>query len=250
MIQKRLSQLFLLACLCAGSSACIIRGSSGSDHYHRHALELPEGMQSKLVEGAPKQDATPAKAGADSKAAEAAYALKKAELEFERSLLQIQSEKREAELAQETAQAELEDAERALEEFAAQRKLKLDEAQLSLERSMGQASDAELELAELQAMYDEEDFAEKTKELVLNRGRRNLEHSKRALALAKEELRQLVEHELPAGERELVWDLKLAREGLDKAQRDLAIAALATKIDTLQAEQDLKEARQEHKAGS
>lgn len=247
---KRLSQLSLLACLCVGSSACIIRGSSGPEHYHRHTFDLHEGMQGKLPEDTPKQNATPVQAGAESKTAQAASALKQAELEFERSLLRIQGEMREAQLAGESAQVELENAERAVEEFVAQRKLKLDEAQLSLDRSMGQASDAELELAELQAMYDEEDFAEKTKELVLNRGRRNLEHSQRALALAKEELRQLLEHELPAGERKLAWDLKLAREGVDKAQRELAIAALAMKIDTLQAEQDRQEARQEHKVGS
>ena len=40
---------------------------------------------------------------------------------------------------------------------------------------------AAAELAELEAMYSEEEFAAKTKELVLARSRRNLEHAQRAL---------------------------------------------------------------------
>ena len=242
---KFLFRFLLLTGLVAGSSACIIRGPFGGydGPTHRHSA-------SSAGSDAGSADATSDEVEDEADTTESEFALQLAKLEHERSLMQIKGEMGAAQFALSGAKSDLQDAERALEEHKAERQVRLDEAQLDLDGSIGRAKDAELELAELQAMYDEEDFAEKTKELVLERGRRSLAHSKRRLVIAKERMRQLVEEELPGEERDLMWDLKAAKIGFNDAQRDLSIATLSLKIDSLQAEHDLQEALEEHGADS
>ena len=65
--------------------------------------------------------------------------------------------------------------------------VQLDKSKLTLDRARHSRELAADELGELEAMYAEEDLAEATKELVLKRGRRNLEFRERELKFAERE---------------------------------------------------------------
>ena len=56
-------------------------------------------------------------------------------------------------------------------------------AELGFQFAQDGAKEAEQELQQLEMMYQEDEFADKTKEIVLERGRRRLERSKRSLAI-------------------------------------------------------------------
>jgi len=117
----------------------------------------------------------------------------------------------------------------------------LDEAKLSLDQSRGRAEDAAAELAELEAMYAEEEFATKTKELVITRSRRDLEHAQRSLDLAGRKLKETEGFELPGKEQELEKDRLAAEKAVLEAQQGLDKVRLEKKIAIAKAEQELEE---------
>ncbi len=249
MNSKALPQALGLAGLGLSLSACVITAGSRryeDDHEplrHMHAMHLA------AAQDRDDEDFEEVEQGQE-QGEEAGFEYEIAKLEFKRSMFQVSVDLDAARFGLQTAQAELEDAERALASFDETAKVRIDEAELDLDSSIGDAADAALELAELKAMYDEEDFAEKTKELVLQRGRRNLEESQRSLAIAREEHRQLLELELPGEQRDLEWELSAAKIALKAAARELDMAELGSKIDSMQAKHDLEEALQEAQADS
>lgn len=84
--------------------------------------------------------------------------------------------------ALEQAQAAARDADRALERFQAlDGPLLLDGARHSVERSEHHVADQREELEQLEGMYDGTRLAPETKEIVLERARRNLRHAERGL---------------------------------------------------------------------
>jgi hypothetical protein len=117
----------------------------------------------------------------------------------------------------------------------------LDEAKLDLDRSRGRAEDAQAELTELESMYAEEEFAAKTKELVLARSRRNLEHAQRALDLSERKLNELEGFELKGKEHGLEHARLGAEKGLMEAEQALAKVRLEKKIAVSKAEQEVQE---------
>jgi len=144
--------------------------------------------------------------------AAARSALQIAELELAHTELGTKLELEEARAEAAVAAREQAEHERKLQAFRATvRPLELDEARLALDRARFSALESEQELAELEGMYAQEEFAEQTKELVLARGRRALEVSRRQLALTERNLALLDHVELAAKERELVEELEQAR---------------------------------------
>lgn len=117
----------------------------------------------------------------------------------------------------------------------------LDQARLDLDRSRGRAEDAAAELAELESMYASEEFATKTKELVLTRSRRELEHARRALVLAESKLKETEGFELVGKERELEKENISAGKGLLEAEQALSKLRLEQKIAIAKAEQEIEE---------
>ena len=120
--------------------------------------------------------------------------------------------------------------------------------QLDVDGATGRRDDSQAELEELEAMYSEEEFAQSTKELVLRRGRRSLEHSNRRLAMATEELRHLVEVEQPKRVRELTQALEGKRSDLtaagvagQRAQLELAMGTQKTSFSIENLERELAE---------
>ena len=63
-------------------------------------------------------------------------------------------------------------------------------------------AEAQQELEQLELMYSEEEFADQTKEIVLERGRRRLERTQRDLELRRADFATLQEQTLPVERRE------------------------------------------------
>jgi hypothetical protein len=148
--------------------------------------------------------------------------------------------------ALQNATDELAEKRKALELFLSeQRSRELEEKKISLDRSAQRAEFAKDELGELVSMYENDEFAKTTKELVLKRGRRELEMADRSLAVERREFSEFEQHALPQRERELrrkVADAELEHKkaGLeaDKAKLELELAAAKAdeSIAELQAE--------------
>ena len=89
----------------------------------------------------------------------------------------------------------------------------------------------------------EEEFAEKTKELVLNRGRRNLDHARRGLEIQEQKLQQLVEFDVPKEQFEKEMAATEAEQKLAQAGRSLELAKVKGKAAVVKAEYALMKAR-------
>ncbi|MCA8953425.1 MAG: hypothetical protein KDE27_28185 [Planctomycetes bacterium] len=125
------------------------------------------------------------------------------------------------------ARADLEIARGDLEHFTAHEKPReLQKHQLDIDRATYQADHAKDELAELVAMYDADEFAKSTKELVLKRGRRSLEVAERQLELEKQEFAGFREHDLPKRERGLQQKVTDAEVAVQKAEFEAGKAEL------------------------
>jgi len=108
------------------------------------------------------------------------------------------------ELGLHKAAAELTKARADLEVFLATVKPReLEEKRIGLDQSLHRLEHSKDELGELVAMYEADEFAKTTKELVLKRGRREVEMAERYLAVAQKELQHFEQVVLPQREREL-----------------------------------------------
>jgi len=174
-----------------------------------------------------------------------------AKLEHELSVARLELERARADAKQDLALAELkrEEARRDLEAkrlereafLADGRQRELDQARLDLDRSRGRAEDAASELAELEAMYAAEEFASKTKELVLNRSRRELELSRRSLELSQRRMQALEGFELSGRAMGLEQALHRAERALLEAEHALANQPLDQQITLKKAEREVAE---------
>jgi hypothetical protein len=107
----------------------------------------------------------------------------------------------------------------------------LEERKLGLDGATYDAEHSKDEYEELQAMYQADEFARMTKELVLKRGRRSLEMAERRLSIQKRENAHFETVELPERERQLrrkLADAELehrkAEVEAEKARLELALA--------------------------
>ena len=137
------------------------------------------------------------------------------------------------------AQRALTEARQDLETFeTAERPARLADAQLDLDRTIQSRDESRAELAELEAMYAAEEFAAATKELVLQRGRKQLEFAERRLALEHQQREKLERHDLPRQQEKLQFALK-------KAEHELHIAEVEAERDKLAAGLSIDKARKE-----
>ncbi len=123
---------------------------------------------------------------------------------------------------------------------------RIERAQLDFARAEDRTKEAEEELRQLEMMYAEEDFADQTKEIVLERGRRRLERSRKDLVLRREELATLAEKTIPLelAEHELRLEQKTrARDKADRAAQssmlDKHIAVLAAEAEVARVEAEI-----------
>ena len=136
------------------------------------------------------------------------------------------------------------DAQRDLDLFMNhERPKKLAEARLGLDRSEHRRELAKDELDELISMYEAEEFAELTKELVLKRGRKSLEFAERQLELTRKSMALLEGEELPKQQRDLELALQKAEHALRDAELDHERGAIKTDMALTKARNALEDAR-------
>lgn len=100
--------------------------------------------------------------------------------------------------------------------------LKIAGEALGIERSEEQRERQRQELAEIEAMYAKEDFAELTKELVIRRSRMDLVLAEKNLAIEQQKLADLRDHEIPQKTRALAEEVVKAEKSLAEAKAKLA----------------------------
>ena len=115
----------------------------------------------------------------------------------------------------------------------------LDEAGLKLLRAEDWVKDSEEELAQLEMMYAEEDLADKTREIVLERSRRRLERARRDLALKRTALTNLEEHSLPREAAELRSQMAEKARLLENLRRALEAHRLEKHIELMKAQDEV-----------
>ncbi len=127
-----------------------------------------------------------------------------------------------ARAAHEKAEKALVLAKSELEHFLGEvRPREIEEHQIRLDRATHRADHAKDEFDELTAMYEADEFAKATKELVLKRGRRSQEMAARDLAVTKRKLEAFRKFELPKRETDLRQKVADAERAVQKAAFDL-----------------------------
>jgi hypothetical protein len=173
---------------------------------------------------------------------------KQRELDYARIGLEIarfdaENAERSDVVALEAAERELAAAKAERENFVSvARALELDERVLGLDRSRQNALESEQELAELEAMYAQEEFAGTTKELVITRGRARLAMAKRDFVLSERRLEQLRSFEHQKRERELNERVTKAEQGAADAHAKRDKGRMERKLSLLKAEHALDDA--------
>ena len=214
------------------------------------ALALVVGCASNPPAGKESQAAqAPAKAddkGKGDDAEEKAEKIKKKERElaYARSELKIgrlgvEADEREARNAIEDAELKLQIAMKDRDNFkGVEKPLKLADSKLDFDRSAQRMKESEQELKELENMYKQEEMAELTKELVLQRGRANLEFAKRSLELQQQKMANVKDHELAKKEKEVDVAVERSEKALKEAR---------AKKEKNGLESELKQTKAEHK---
>lgn len=181
--------------------------------------------------------------------ASGAHSLEVARLELQAAQMESQAKEREAAMAADVAAREVEQARQALAHADKSAAIRTRESENNLKRASVRLDETKAELSELEGMYAEEEFAEKTKELVLYRGKSQVEMATAALEV--EQLRHdlLVREELPAERAKAVLALHKAEVALEAAEIEREGAALRGKIAVMKAEGAVREA-EEKAAGS
>ena len=124
-------------------------------------------------------------------------------------------------------------------------------AKLGLQGAEDRVLEAEEEMKQLELMYAQDDFADQTKEIVLDRSRRRLERSHTDLELRRGDFQTLTERTIPFETRDHEHKVELAQRGLDAARRDALgtlldkdIALLSAEATVAQQEADLEAMRE------
>ena len=112
-------------------------------------------------------------------------------------------------------------------------------AELRLTQAQDRVKDSEEELHQLELMYAEEDFADQTKEIVLDRSRRRLERSHRDLELRHEDHAILTEKTIPLELAEREQKVRQKELALDKAHRDAEASKADKRISLMSAEAEI-----------
>jgi hypothetical protein len=118
-------------------------------------------------------------------------------------------------------------------------------AQLTLDRTQERAEESKQELEELMSMYKKEEFAALTKELVVNRGKKNLEFANRNLEHEATDMAQTRDVELPRKEKDLQMALHKAESKLREEHKDQEKLVNETELKLRKAERAVDDAEKE-----
>ena len=168
-------------------------------------------------------------------------ALELANYDLALAKLDVEGKERSAAAAVEMARTDLQHTRQSNEHAAAERKIRMEEMELNVQRSRNRLTEQMAELAELESMYAAEEFAEKTKELVLTRGKTSVEMAKASLALSERRLALLAnEQEMQAAKQKVA--LHKAELAVQKAELDREQSKIQAKVRMMQAEKKVMDA--------
>jgi hypothetical protein len=126
---------------------------------------------------------------------------------------------------------ELELARSELEQFEANdAPNRLAKAKLDLQRRRDALTEQKEELAQLEMMYEHEDLADKTREIVLQRGRRRVERAQDELAIEESESTALEAKTLPRERAKLVLEIEVKKQELDTTQSETEVTMLEKRL--------------------
>ena len=192
------------------------------------------------TEMATKSDAKNEETTKKKKLEETKRSLEIAKMKLEVAKMSQKSEEIEQDVALTKARSERDLAERQMRQFTEiDMPRRLEEGRLHLQEGKDGLQDAKEELAQLEDMYKDGDLADKTREIVLNRGRRRVERTTKWLSLQEIELRSLETFHLPVEKEKLTLSLTEKKEALAKAERDTAKSKAERAIGTREAENEV-----------
>lgn len=178
------------------------------------------------------------------KAKKLAHDLRMAELKLKVAQLDARIANDDAESSVRKAERELELAKSMLDHFDKFiAPARLAEARIALDSAENRATQARDEYDELVAMYKQEDFAEMTKELVLKRGRHNMDIAKRRLKIQKDKYLDLKKTILPRERAALLGKLDDARSAAGQAALKREKARLQALVTVQEAEHRLESSK-------
>lgn len=119
-----------------------------------------------------------------------------------------------------------------------------EDAALNVRGVQARSDDQQDELQQLQGMYDASELAHDTKEIVLKRGRRDLELTRARLELARKHEAILTERELPIEQTQLASVLAQKRAGLETARISRKAQAGRKRLELDKARLELDKARE------
>ncbi len=208
--------------------------------------------ESEAAKAEVAQAGAPAKADdSEGKAGAKELENKRFELECKRSELKI--ERMERESGARSAREAVEDAEfkrgkaaSSLENFlSVEKPHQLGQFELQLDRAGQRLKEEQEELNELLAMYKNEDFADLTKELVVNRAKAAIAFAERDLALDKQEIENKKAHDLAWKQKGLEQDLLDAERALRAAKEAEERGKLKAQLDARKAEREIDQLEKE-----
>jgi hypothetical protein len=180
-------------------------------------------------------------------------ALQKKERELNYARLQLQITELEQQADARAQQNSIADAERAVRRaqeelddyLKSQKTLEKAERELNTDQQKEGHRQTQQEYDELESMYKDEDFAKKTKELVLSRGKARLDFSRRGMELAATRRKFQEETVMPRKERDLNEALEKARAALTDTRASAERKTLANQLQLLRAKDGITDLEKE-----
>lgn len=205
----------VLPALLAG---CVVIKTAGEEAGMEHSAPAREKDSDSAVGGkkkASKPDAEPAK-----KKEEERKKLDVVRRKLEIARLELADQLDKNRQAQQTAREELAEEQMKLANFnESEKPQKVNGSELDLEAARDRHQFAQEELQQLEQMYKGSELEDETSEIVLNRGRRQLQLATRRLALQEDRHRALVDRQLPLQLDELRRKVEVAEQKLHDQER-------------------------------
>lgn len=217
------------------------------------ALSACQSMSSAGECEACAQEARPAGGeGADggkadgNKAADLERQVELARRKLERAQMDLEQHGHGAEASLAKANDDLQRAAHAFEHFQSfDRPQRLHRAKLELQSAEDFMTEQHEEMQQLELMYEQDDLADKTKEIVLARGRRRLERAKERLGLQQKELEDQISFHLPEEERRLSQAVRDAKAALQRAEFEAKSGAIDRETAVITARQEIEKLERE-----
>lgn len=154
------------------------------------------------------------------------------------------------------AETELDFARRGFAQFVDfDSKARVERATLGLQQMEDAVAESREELEQIEAMYKDNDIADKTKEIVVKRTRRHLANMEKSFMLQKAEFDNLQSKTLPLERAKVALEVDTKEKALEAARRqardsmkDRELALLAAEAEVARIEADFATARRERKS--